>query len=494
MTEIRPAVLALATRAFAGAAPRESRVVITMEARLKWTLARLACGLKIRPGEGRLMLPLLGMIFAMAGGGAVGGNAVEGLLFARFGTRCLPQLFICLGVLNMISAVTGSGIIARGNRGRFYVRLPLALALVLAVERLLLAAGVSWFYPVSWLVMFSIGNLQALVGWGLAGLVCDARQAKRLFPLLAASGVLAAVVGGVATPFLATRLRAENMLLVWSFSLLMTFGLGIVLLRRTPAEPPSDPSASFVRDIRQGLAAVVRSRMLMWLLVAAFLFSSLYFSLNLPFARVAARQFSSPDRLTGFLGVFHALSTGTALVVAVLLANRFFARFGLMTAVLALPIIYLTGFAAAAVRPDFYLLATFRFVQVAWLSGAAGAAFHAVFNVIPGERRDQVRAVVDGVGTQLGTVLGGVVLLLGQQMLPERDLFVLGAILATLTAAACWLARRQYMELDRLTPAEVKHRSPQRASAHVQPDARAAAATRSESEFTTDPVTLKDAG
>jgi hypothetical protein len=453
-TEMRQAVHTL--DADNGSRPSGHGFAVTeMDPRPKGTLPRLVSGLGIRPGEGRLMAPVLGMTFAMAGGGAVGGNAVEGLLFARFGTRCLPQLFICLGVLNMISAVAGSGIIARGNRGRFYVRLPLALALVLAVERLLLAGGFSWLYPVSWLVMFGIGNLQALVGWSLAGLVCDMRQARRLFPLFAASGALAAVVGGVATPFLATRLRAENLLLVWSVSLLISFGLGTVLLRRIRAEPTADPSASFVRDIRQGLAVVIRSRMLIWLLVAALLFSSLYFSLNLPFARVAARQFPSPEQLTGFLGVFHALSTGTALVVAVLLANRFFVRFGLMTAVLALPIIYLAGFAVVAVRPDFYLLAIFRFVQAVWLTGAAVAAFHAVFNVIPSECRDQVRAIVDGVGTQVGTVFGGVVLLVGGQVLPESDLYVLGAIVAALTATVCWLARRRYVQLDRLTPAEV---------------------------------------
>src|ERR1700730_11911144 len=150
------------------------------------------------------------MAFAMAAGGSVGGNAVEALLFTRFGTQSLPQLYIGLGVLNVLAAIAGSAIIARGNRGRFYVRLPLAMALVLVVARLVLAADLSWFYPVLWLLMCAIGTAQALIAWGLAGLVCDTRQAKRLFPLLAASTVLAAVLGGIATPILVTALPAEN--------------------------------------------------------------------------------------------------------------------------------------------------------------------------------------------------------------------------------------------------------------------------------------------
>ena len=380
----------------------------------------------------------------MAAGGSVGGNAVEALLFTRFGTQYLPQLYIGLGLLNVLAAIAGSAIIARGNRGRFYVRLPLAMALVLTASRLLLAADFTWFYPVLWLVMCAIGTMQALVAWGLAGLVCDTRQAKRLFPLLAAGTVLAAVLGGLATPILVAVLHAENLLLVWSLCLVITFGVGRILLRRIPREPPPDPNVTFVRNIRQGLAVVARSRMLIWMLVAAVLFSALYFSLTFPFARAAARQYPGPDQLSGFLGTFQALSTGTAFAVAILFANRFFARFGLMTGVLLFPLIYLAGFLALALRPDFSILVGFRFVQMAWLFGVASSAFHALFNVIPGERRDQGRAVVDGIGSQVGTMIGGLLLLVGLRYFSDRDLYILGSVLAVLALAACWMARRQY--------------------------------------------------
>jgi CRP/FNR family cyclic AMP-dependent transcriptional regulator len=384
------------------------------------------------------------MTFAMAFGGSVGGNAVEALLFTRFGTQYLPQLYIVLGLLNVLAAVAGSAIIARGNRGRFYVRLPLAMAIVLVIARLLLAAGLPWFYPVLWLVMCAIGTVQALVAWGLAGLVCDTRQAKRLFPLLAAGSVLAAVLGGIATPILVTLLHAENLLFVWSLCLVITFGAGRVLLRRIQRELPPDPNATFVRNIRQGVGVVARSRMLTWLLVAAVLFSALYFSLTFPFARAAARQYPGPDQLSGYLGTFQAVSTGTAFAVAILFANRFFARYGLMTGVLLFPLIYLAGFLSLAVHPDFSIIVAFRFVQMAWLFGVASSAFHAIFNVIPTELRDQGRAVVDGIGTPLGTIIGGLLLLVGLQFFSDRDLYILGSAQAAFALIACWMARRQY--------------------------------------------------
>jgi HEAT repeat protein len=380
----------------------------------------------------------------MATGGAVGGNAVEGLLFARFGTRYLPQLYIGLGVLNLLSVLAGTAMVARGNRGRLYVRLLLAMALVLIVERLVLGAGFVWFYPVLWLAMCGMGNLQGLIAWGFAGLVCDMRQAKRLFPLFAAGAVLAAIVGGLATPPLVALLHAENMLLVWSVLLIIAVGLGTLLVRKIAAEPPPDPDASFIRDIRQGFDAVVRSRMLTWLAVGAVLFSLLYFSLSFPFARAAALQYPNPDRLAGFLGIFQAISTGSALVLGLVFANRFFGRFGLMTGVLVFPFIYVLGFAILAARPEFPILVGFRFLQMTWLWGIAGTAFHATFNAIPSERRDQARSFVDGIGTQAGTILAGLVLIAGQLALSNQELYVLGAAIAMLTVVAAWLARRQY--------------------------------------------------
>src|ERR1700730_1076821 len=94
---------------------------------VKETQRRLAGWLKVRPGEGRVLLPVLVMTFAMAAGGSVGGNAVEALLFTRFGTQYLPQLYIGLGLLNVLAAIAGSAIIARGHRRRVYVPLPFAM-------------------------------------------------------------------------------------------------------------------------------------------------------------------------------------------------------------------------------------------------------------------------------------------------------------------------------------------------------------------------------
>lgn len=405
---------------------------------------RLLRALRVRTGEGRLIALVAGLGFLISTGGSVGGNAVDALFFSRFGVANLPPLYVALGISTLFTTLLLSGLVSRGARGRLYVSIALVLAIVLLVERGLLALGESWVYPVIWLAMNLMGSVQGLLMWGLAALVCDTRQAKRLFPIVGAAGVLGGVVGGLATRPLAGVLHVENLLLVWSACLLGGFALGLLVLRLPATAEGPARGGSFVRDIQRGFQVVRTEPLLRWLAVAAVLFSVLFFSLSFAFARAVTQHFPKADALAGFLGLFQAASTAAAFLASLVLGNRIYARIGLMTAVLALPALYMAGFGALAVIPAFGVLVGFRFLQMAYLFGVAGTAYHAVFNVVPGERREQARAFIEGVGSQAGIVLGGLFLLVGQHALQPGQVYVGGLVLAGLTLAAVWASRRQY--------------------------------------------------
>jgi acetyl esterase/lipase len=90
--------------------------------------ARVARFFQVLPGEGRTVLLLSAMMFLVSAGGGLGGNAVDALLFARFGVASLPPLYIALGFCIVASALAFSAALARGARGRFYILLLLGLA------------------------------------------------------------------------------------------------------------------------------------------------------------------------------------------------------------------------------------------------------------------------------------------------------------------------------------------------------------------------------
>ena len=67
--------------------------------------------------------------------------------------------------------------------------------------------------------------------WNLAGEACDARQAKRLFPLFASAGILGSVIGNAVTGVVARLLGTDNLLLLYAVLLAVAFYLTASIAR-----------------------------------------------------------------------------------------------------------------------------------------------------------------------------------------------------------------------------------------------------------------------
>ena len=409
-------------------------------------MRRLMQILNIRSGEEQMSLLLVVLILSTAVGGAIGGNATEALFFARFGVGLLPNMYMILGLFTFVTSMAITVLMGSVAKQRLYVLLPLVLGFALVGEWLLISLDVEWFFALMWLGMNVINTLVGLLIWGLAGSACDLRQAKRLFPLFSAGAILGTVFGGLITPPLANRLHAENLILLWALALFIAFFLSRALTLRIPFAPVSSRTRKpdVIAEMQRGYQFVRRSSIMRWVSYSAILFSVCFFSLALPFSRGATARLPDADQLAGFLGLFQGLYTGAALLISLFLANRFFARFGILTMLLVFPCIYLAGFGALALSASFVFLISFRFAQMAYMNGIAGTAWQALFSVVPPEQRDQVRAFVEGVPTQAGTFLAGLILLIGEQILQPQQLYLIGLTAAAILAYFIRRAGRDY--------------------------------------------------
>ena len=413
-------------------------------------MIRLAQALSIRSGENRMASLVIGIMLFTAMGAALGGTGIEALFFARFGVEYLPYMFLGLGVTSMLISFGTTAALGSVPRRVLYVAIPVFLALILIIARLALLTEPIWLYPGLWLGKEILNSLTGIMIWGIAGAVCDARQAKRLFPLFNASRILGQVIGGFLTGILVSVLGVENLLLIWAGALLLAFVFSLRLLRDQPGLATRGTSRQkappLIQEMQRGYQYVRRSGLMRWVSLAAVLFSILYFSLALPFSRAVTEQFAEEERLAGFLGLFNGVSTAAAFLASLFLANRLFARFGVMLSILVFPVIYLLGFASLAILPVFAMIVGFRFLQMLWLSGIADPAYQAMFNVVPQERRDQVRAFIGGVPEQAGTFLAGTILIIGEQTLAPQQLYMVGLVAAALCTFAIFRARAGYNE------------------------------------------------
>jgi HEAT repeat protein len=407
---------------------------------------RLARVLRVQPGEGRTVALVVTLMFVTVAGQTIGESGVGALFFDRVGTSALPLMYLLQGATGLAAMLVLTGSLGHGDQRRTYAGLLLALSAAIVIERSLAIGQARWVYQLLWLTA-SLGMLlEAITTWGTAGLVTDTRRAKRLFPLFGAGSILGAIVGGLVTGPLARTIGAENLLFVWAAAIAGSAALcvGILGRDRGRARTRARRRVSRTRELARGLASVRSSPLLMWMMVAAVLFSVLFFSLYLPFAEAASLRFQDPDALAGFLGAFWAVVTGAAFLVAIAFTNRLLGWFGAALLVLVLPVLYAGAFGVLLVSSAFTTLVVIRFVVNVWLQGVASPSWETLINVVPESRRDQTRAFLNGGPTQVGTAIAGVVQLVGQDVLSARQLASIGLGCSAITIYAAWRIRRSY--------------------------------------------------
>jgi hypothetical protein len=410
--------------------------------------ARGARMLGVRPGEGRMVARVSLLFATLEGARGLGEVGADAQLLALFGPaalpRTLPFLFIALGLISLIVSLGYGVALARVSRSRLFLSILVSIAALLAIERLALAAAADRVVPALWVTVFASSTLLLTLAWTVAGAVFDARQAKRVFPLLTGAAIGGSFVGTLAAGPLA-RVTGVETLVVGQATLLVAAAALLARLPmrdRRPALPPG--RASVAADLRAGFDAVARSPLMRLVAIAYVLLSVLLFSVSFPFYIAASREFPDPVDLATALGLLSTAVTAASFLGSITLANRIYARFGVSMGALLLPVVYLLGFALWLVSFTFATAAIVRFAQQVTQRGLSNAAWSAFYSTLPADRRAQVMAFNDGVPGQAGTVLSGLLLLAASGLVTLEPVFLLGAAAALACTAVVLRIRRRY--------------------------------------------------
>jgi HEAT repeat protein len=408
-------------------------------------MTRLAAFLQIRSGEAQLVGFVAALFALIEAGRGLGGNAADALFYTRFGVEYLPYMFMLLGAANFMVSLTYAASLGKFDQRRFFVVILIALAVVILIERAAIALDVAALYPVLWISINIISSIVGLLSWNIAGAVCDARQAKRLFAIFVSAGILGSVIGNFITGPLAQILGTQNLLILYAIVLFACAWFARSIIRRffKPIAKHGE-TTSFIAEVRAGFDYVRASSMFKLMAVGSVLFSILYFSISFPFSTAVSASFSTEAEVAGFLGVFSGIATAITFFVSLFVASRLYARIGVVNAVLLLPIAYLAGFVLFALNFSLINAALARLLQLIVLGGIAGTAYSTFFNVVPADKRGQVRSFDSGVPEQIGVALSGMLLILGQRVLTTTQIFIMGMLGSIVCGALMWRLRRSY--------------------------------------------------
>ncbi len=406
---------------------------------------RISSLLNIRPEEGRLVLLVGALFLCIQAGQGLGDNAASALFFLRFGVDFLPYMYLFLGAMTFVLTLGYSAGLGRFERRRFFQTLIIGLIILLLVERVALETSVPILYPILWLTINCMGMILGTFTWNVAGGISDARQAKRLFPLYTSAGILGSVLGNSATGVLAKNLGADNLLVFYAILL----GLVYFLTRKISKDyfkpiKPSKQSSNLLDDLRSGFDFVRGSSLMKLIAFSSILFSILFFAIAFPFSKVVSASFPTEAEVAGFLGLFSGITTAVTFLVSLLLANRIYSKLGIVNSVLIMPLVYLFGFTIFAAQYSLNGAVIARFSQLVILSAVAGTAWNALFNVVPSQKRGQVLAFQNGVPSQIGVALSGVLLILGERILTPTQILLMGALITLICGFLVWQMRAAY--------------------------------------------------
>ena len=384
---------------------------------------------------------------ALEAGRGIGEVGANTLVVGRLGAEALPYLYLPLGVISLVASLAYGAALGRMRRGRLFAAILIGVAVALIAERAAIATAPDVAIPLTWLTVIAAGTIAVTLAWTVATSTFDARQAKRLFPICTAAAIAGNFVGALAAGPIAGLVGTES-LIVAEAALLTIAAIVIWRLAAgapTPAwGPPPAIRRPVVADLSAGFDEVRRAPLLGLIAIVYVLLSVLLFFVTFPFLEAAEAAFPSEVALAGAIGTISAIVTAASFVVSLAVAGRFYTRFGVASAALLLPLVYLLGFGVWIVSFGFATAALVQATVQVTQRGLSNAAWSAFYNTVPSHRRAQVMAFQDGVPGQLGTILSGVLLLTAARVMQPAQVFWLGAIVAAIAVGIAVAIRRRY--------------------------------------------------
>ena len=375
---------------------------------------------RIRPGEARqvglMFLYLMGVVSTF-----IMGRTVRDTLFLhRMSLGQLPLMYVAVAFAVGFTAYAYSRIADRHRRDVLIVSALGIFAGVTALfwVALLLELGGGWLYPLLYVAIEIVGALSIIQFWTFANDIFSGRQAKRLFGVIGAGGVMANILCGFAVGGVVPVLGPENLLLV--IAAVLTGCIVVVRAIAARARADLENAVRKPRKSKIGLAsdgdAVLHSRHLQIIAAIVGLTFLTVTVIDYQFKVLARSAFHSEAEMASYFGYFYGFTGIIASAVQFFVTGRVLERAGIVASLLVLPAAITLGAGAILFVPLISAV-----VAVTLAKGAENifrytvndATMQLLYVPVPSHQRGRAKAFIDGILKPASIGVSGLLLLLG---------------------------------------------------------------------------------
>ncbi len=360
----------------------------------------------------------------------------------------LPQLYILIAIFGGAFAYLYSKLATRTSL-RLAVQVTTAV-LVVTLILMWVFIGVPWMvYALNvWVSLFSIISVSQ--GWLVASNLFDAREAKRLYPLLGMSMVLGAAFGGELTNRLAMikSIGTRHLMLVCAGLIILAyvafaFGAAYAKEKLSGARAGESQDFSFA-EMGRSVIQVKHLQIIVAIMVSMYLVDTL---VEYQF-QVTARAAYSGDRLTAYFGHFYGLYLNlTEFIFQLFLTAAVVRRFGVGGTLQISPTAILMSSVATVAVPGLSAASAVRLTEASTRYTLNRTGMELLYMPLPRDLRNRVKAFIDICVDRLSRGLGGVLLILLTTTLGLRvkGIAVVVMLLCVPWMYSSFLARREYI-------------------------------------------------
>ncbi|HSG42098.1 MAG TPA: Npt1/Npt2 family nucleotide transporter [Anaerolineales bacterium] len=371
--------------------------------------SRLLRSLKIQAGEGTRVVLMFIYSLAAVGGGVVLGRALSRSLFlSTLPETAVPYKFILPPFFVIIGTLVYNRLVPHYKMYRLISATNLMVISGLLILRYFLDSPFATTFPFLAALYIYFEVIVTTVGiqfWTFAGEVFNPREAKRLFGLIAAGGVLSNAIIGFGLRALSNKVLPKDLIFIVAGSLLIgiicVWILGKLKEKTASDDAQSLPQRSDTTSIstRKDLREIFSQPMLVTiggLMVITSLVTNITdFQLDLSLQRFFAHD---GQGMLSFLGTFQIFIGIVAVLAQLLLTNRILERLGLTAGLLLLPFAVGGGsLALIASVGAFWAMALPRGADMILRYTINDASLNVLFLPIPESFRKRVKSILDGV-------------------------------------------------------------------------------------------------
>lgn len=406
--------------------------------------------LKVYVHEASPFLWITAIFFAIFFVTAIFRTYVDATFLKRYGPQFIPIMLVINALLTfVIFGITDR--LARRFRDHSLLGAILGIyAASVTVLFFMIEAGLSIAYPILYQLLNLLDSILLVYLWNMAGDLFDARQGKRIFPLITAGQVLGTTLGSFLVTPLTFVIGQDPTLLVFGAVCLAT---ALYLFRTAPAllgsESPKGTTAKAASPTKR--LTEVPGLMKTYPIVRYLIITGLVPNLLLPifqyqFGVIANNTFTSSESLIWFLGWFRGATTFITFVLLFFM-GRLYSSMGITNASLVQPINFAVLFGGLAGFFNIVVAAYGQFSVILVQRAVAGPVNKVLYSIVPSDLMAWSRTFIRGNVLKIGMLAGSLMMIILKPVLDARDFAYIAVAFSVYLVFETLLFRKHYKRI-----------------------------------------------